>query len=174
MVAYTQPVRMKLVSGSPWARPAMIPMIVVLTIGWIFILAWFLAAFWVYKYNPLWTVTMVASCLLFSVVLTAMSYKLIADFHKRYELEITDDDAVMSVYDELTHRLATQMVLLDDVNYAEYYPYTDSACIILHSSYAQMEVPLWPIGRRAQDVIDFLEGRGIKVVNVQTDDKIPD
>jgi hypothetical protein len=66
------------------------------------------------------------------------------------------------------------MVLLDDVSYVEYYPYSDSACIIMHACHYEMEVPLWPLGEHGQDVIDFLAGRGIRIVNVQTDDKVPE
>ncbi len=66
------------------------------------------------------------------------------------------------------------MVLLDDVSYGEYYPYGDSACVILHAPYCQMEVPLWPFGERGRDVIDFLTGRGIRVVDVQSDEQIPE
>ncbi len=66
------------------------------------------------------------------------------------------------------------MVLIDDVKYAEYYPYCDSSSMILHTSYAQMEVPLWPLGSRGTDVLDYLIGRGVRVVNVQSDDPIPE
>ncbi len=34
--------------------------------------------------------------------------------------------------------------------------------------------PLWPLGEHAQDVIDYLSGRGIRIVNVQSDDRIPE
>jgi hypothetical protein len=37
-----------------------------------------------------------------------------------------------------------------------------------------MEVPLWPLGEQVKDVIDFLDGRGLRIVNVQSDDAIPD
>jgi hypothetical protein len=46
--------------------------------------------------------------------------------------------------------------------------------IILHAPYVDMEVPLWPLSGQGADVVDFLNGRGVNVVNVQSDDKIPD
>ena len=65
------------------------------------------------------------------------------------------------------------MVLLQDVLYAEYYPYPDSASIILHTAYSHVEVPLWPMGERGVDVVDYIAGCGIRVMNVQFDDKVP-
>jgi hypothetical protein len=77
------------------------------------------------------------------------------------------------VTDRKAKKKGTQMLLLADVIYAEYYPYNDSASIIFHTNYARMEVPLWPMGERAQDVVDFLDGRGVRVINVQSDDSMP-
>jgi hypothetical protein len=65
-------------------------------------------------------------------------------------------------------------VLLADIIYAEYYPYLDSASIIFHTSNSDFEMPLWPMGKHAQDAIDFLTGTGVKVVDVQSDEVIPD
>lgn len=174
MIASTQQVRIKLVSGSYWKRVGLIPMGISLTFGWIFAGGWLGICTWLFKYNPIWSATIGASTILFSIYLGIMTYKIISDGYKDYVLELTDDEAVLWEYDRLRKRSATQMVLLDDVKYAEYYPYTDSSCIIFHAPYTDMEVPLWPMGQRGQDVIDFLDGRGVAVVNVQTDDKIPD
>ncbi len=66
------------------------------------------------------------------------------------------------------------MLLIDDIKIGEYYPYSDSASIILYTSYTEMEIPLWPLNHNGQDVIDYLTGRGVKIVNVQFDDKLPD
>ncbi len=65
------------------------------------------------------------------------------------------------------------MVLLDDVKFAEYYPYCDDSSVIFHAPYTDMEVPLWPMGLHAQDILDFLKGRGVHVINVQSDEKFP-
>jgi hypothetical protein len=110
----------------------------------------------------------------FAAFLGSLTYSMFRDACRRYIFEITDTDAVLTVEDKLKRSRSIEMVVLDDIKYAEYYPYTDSACIIFHTPYLQMEVPLWPMGAHGQDVVDFLGGRGVKVVNVQTDDKIPD
>ena len=103
-----------------------------------------------------------------------MSYTLIHDAFQEYIFELTDTEAVLLVNDKLKHKKSTFMILLNDVRYAEYYPYSDSSCIILHAPYYEMEVPLWPLGAHGQDVLDFLTGRGIRVVNVQSDERIPE
>lgn len=165
---------MKFHSGSYWQRVGLMPMVVSLVFGWLFVGAWLGICAWLFQYNALWSVTIAASTVVFAAYLGLMTYKIISESYREYVLELTDDEAVLSVVDRLRKRKSTQMVLLDDVKYAEYYPYRDSASVILHAPYADMEVPLWPMGSRSQDVIDYLDGRGITVINVQSDDKIPD
>lgn len=103
-----------------------------------------------------------------------MAQTLIRDAHRMYVLELTDSEAVLTVLDSASKRCATQMVLLDDITFAEYYPYRDCSSVILHTAYANMEVPLWPLAGHAQDVLDFLDGRGVRVVNVQSDTPFPE
>jgi hypothetical protein len=174
LVTSMHPVHLKLESGSYWHRVGLFPMGISLVFGWVFVVAWLVVCTWLFMYNPLWSITIGASTVLFSVYLGIMSYRMITDAYRDYTFELTEDEAVLSVSDRLKKKQSTQMVLLDDVKYAEYYPYSDSASVILHAPYADMEVPLWPMGKHGQDVIDFLEGRGVTVVNVQSDDRIPD
>jgi hypothetical protein len=102
-----------------------------------------------------------------------IAYRLLVDSKRQYVLELNASEAVLTVLDNLHRQKSTQMVLLDDVKYAEYYPYPDSASVILHAPYTMMEIPLWPLGQQSQDVMDFLAGRGIAIVNAQFDDRIP-
>ena len=149
-------------------------MITIVGIAWAFVLMWLCVAVWVFQYNQYWSVTLTASTLAFAAFLGFMTHKMVRDGYRDFVLEISDCEAVLSVVDRFEHKRSTQMVLLQDIKFAEYYPFQDSACIILHTAYADMEVPLWPLGTNGVDVVDFLAGRGVKVVNVQSDDKIPD
>jgi len=171
--AITTP-RLKLVSKPYKRRAGLLPMIIMLGISWVFVLIWGTLALWIYIYNPLYSIIIGASTIAFSFLLYVMSYKTFADGKLDYELEVNDSEAVLMVKDNLHHKRSQQMVLLDDVKFAEYYPFTDSASVILHAPYADMEVPLWPMENQGQDLIDFLVGRGVNVVNVQSDDKIPE
>jgi len=121
----------------------------------------------------IWGIMIVLSTLAYCAYLGAAGYKIFADCRRKYILELTATEAVLSVIDQSRKKQSTKMVLLSDVNYVEYYPYQDCASLILHAPYADMEVPLWPFGPQAQDVIDFLEGRGVHVINVQSDEKFP-
>lgn len=174
MGVVASPYRMTLISGPYWNRIGLVPMIVILAFGWIFVALWLVVAAYVFPFNPLWTVILSLSTVLFAIYLGFVSYKMVSEAFREYRFELSDSEAVLSVTDRLNKRKSTQMVLLDDVKYAEYYPFQDSASIILHSPYCDMEVPLWPLGTHGQDVVDFLDGRGVKVVNVQSDDEIPE
>lgn len=121
-----------------------------------------------------WGLMIILSTLAYCAYLGIAGYKIYADSRRQYVLELTGTEAILSVIDQLRKKKSTQMVLLADVKYIEYYPYPDCASIIMHAPYTDMEVPLWPFGTQGQDVIDFLEGRGVHVVNVQSDEKIPD
>lgn len=155
-------------------RAGLWPMVAILTLSWVFVALWTGMSFWLFPYSPFYSVIIGASTAAFCVILYIMSRKIYMDSFRNFELEVTDSEAVLSVEDSLNHKRSQQIVLLDDVKFAEYYPYTDSASVILHAPYADMEVPLWPLENQGHDLIDFLEGRGVNVVNVQTDDKIPD
>ncbi|HEY9792017.1 MAG TPA: hypothetical protein V6D22_16540 [Candidatus Obscuribacterales bacterium] len=170
--------RLKLVSKPYKNRSGLWPMIVALTIGFSFSVIWFGVATWMMLQNGAefltWGILIVLSTVLYCVYLGIAAYKIYADSKRQYCLELTENEAFLSVVDSLREKKSTQMVLLCDVKYGEYYPYTDSSCLILHAPYADMEIPLWPLGAQAQDALDFLEGRGVHIINVQSDEKIPE
>lgn len=149
---------------------------VAIVIGFIFMGLWLTVAAFAFAYSACWSIVIAGASVAFASFLTLMAKTLIRDGTRLYVLELTDTEAVLNVTEGRgkRRRRATQMVLLDDIYYAEYYPYRDSTSVILHTSYAEMEVPLWPMGTRAQDALDFLEGRGVPIVNVQSDDPIPE
>ena len=178
MVASVDFVRLRLISKPYKYRAGLWPMVVALTVGFAFSVVWFGAAFWMLMQSGFeyitWGVLIVLSTLAYCLYLAMVSFKIYADSRRKYCLELTETEAVLSVIDTLRKKKSTQMVLLADVKYAEYYPYCDSTCIILHAPYVDMEIPLWPLGVQAQDALDFLDGRGVHIINVQSDDAIPD
>lgn len=145
-----------------------------IVVGMCFMVLWLVMAVVTFQYNIYWSVIIAGAASAFAHLLCMMALTLIRDGKRRYVIEVTDSDVVLNVYDGYSKKSCTQMVLIDDISYAEYYPYCDSSGMILHTSYAQMEIPLWPLGARATDVIDYLIGRGVRVVNVQSDDPIPE
>lgn len=150
------------------------PLWAAIGVGMSFSILWIIAGSVVIIYNFYWAVIMIAAAVAFASLLTHVGYSLVRDGKRKLTLELTSTEAVLIVLDEMNNKQATQMVLLDDIIYGEYYPYRDSATIILHTDYAKMEIPLWPMGERAQDALDFLNGRGVNIVNVQSDDPVPD
>ena len=146
---------------------------VAIVAGFFFMVMWLGVACLTFQYNVYWSIVLGGSALAFSFFLGFMAFTLVRDSKRRYVLELSENEAVLNVHDGLSKKTCTQMVLMDDITYAEYYPYCDSSAIIFHTSYAQMEVPLWPLGSKSTDVLDFLDGRGVKVVNVQSDEPIP-
>jgi hypothetical protein len=165
-------------------RVGLIPLCTGLALGWAFVLLWMIIAIvavWESAYQAsyeihetfIWSMLVLGTSSTFAVCLGLMTFGLLRDCNRDYVLELTESEVVLVVIDKLRKRRGTQMVLLDDVSYAEYYPYPDSASIILHTAYADMEVPLWPMSNQGRDVVDYLDGRGVRVVNVQSDDQIP-
>lgn len=173
MVSSLAPVKINMRSRPYWQRPGLWPMVAIVGLAWLFVIMWIVVCIWVFQYNPYWSIVLLGSTLAFSSFLGLMSYKMVNDSFREFFLEISETEAVLSVIDKMRHRRSVQMVLLDDITFAEYYPFQDSASVILHTSYADMEIPLWPMQRDGADVVDFLAGRGIKVVNVQSDDQFP-
>ena len=164
---------LKLNSNPYRQRVGLIPLIIGIGTGWIFVGLWLWVAVIAFPYNHLWAILISLSTLGFATFLSLLSYSLFQDAHREYQLELNDSEAILIVHDRLGKRKATQMMLLDDIKYAEYYPYQDSASVILHGPHAQMEGTTLPMGKRGEDVVDFLAGRGIRVLNVQFDDQLP-
>lgn len=166
--------RIKIESDPGLRRAGIGPLMAGIVTGWVFSVLWLVVAAATFPFNIYWSLVIGGAAVTFGCLLGLMSYGLLRDAKRRYVLELNDSEAVLVIVDNLRHRKAVQMVLLDDIIYAEYYPYSDSSSIILHTPYTKMEVPLWPMGRRAQDVLDFLDGHGVRIVNVQSDDPIPE
>jgi len=168
------PIKLTLLSNPYKKRVGLLPLSIALTFGWLFVIVWGAVSLFALSHSNYWAMVFAGSTLAFSCVLAYMTVRLISDAFRDYILEVTESECVLVTCDRLRKRRDTAMVLLDDVSYGEYYPYGDSACVILHAPYCQMEVPLWPFGERGRDVIDFLTGRGIRVVDVQSDEQIPE
>lgn len=175
MVALLKPA-IRLESDPRLRRVGSNVMWVAIVIGFLFMGLWLTTAACAFPYSACWSIVVGGAAVAFGSFLAMMAKTLIRDGTRLYVLELTDTEAVLNVTEGKGkgRRRATQMVLLDDIYYAEYYPYRDSRSMILHTSYAEMEVPLWPMGTGAQDALDFLEGRGVPIVNVQSDDPIPE
>jgi hypothetical protein len=174
-VVASSPLKTEIVLKSrPYARRAgLYPMIFALGVSWVFTVAWFSLSFWLINKLAVLALAIAFATTAFAVFLAYMSYRLVVDSYRHYVFEVTDSEAVLKIDDRWRHKQTTKMVLLADVTYAEYYPFLDSAAIIFHAPYIDLEVPLWPLERQGEDIIDFLRGCGVKVVNVQSDDKIP-
>jgi hypothetical protein len=154
-------------------RTGLVPLSAGIVLGWVFVGLWLWVAVIAFSHSFVWSFLVAGSTIVFSIFLTLFTVSLIRDSYRDFQYELNETEAVVTVTDRMIKRKATQMVLLKDIKYAEYYPYTDSSCVILHTSNLDMEVPLWPLGTRAQDVVDFLSGHGVQLMNVQFDDKVP-
>lgn len=178
MTVYTEPIGLTLTSRPGKCRPGLIPMVVALVIGFLFSALWLAVSaclIWKGSFDQVVFGTVTGLCtLLYCCYMSYMGWKLLSEGRRDYLLELTADEAVLTVIDNINRKKATQMVLLDDVKYAEYYPYPDSSSVLLHAPYTVMEIPLWPLGTQSHDVMDFLAGRGIPIVNAQFDDRIPE
>jgi hypothetical protein len=165
---------MRIVSSPYSARVGLVPLLVGLALAWVFIVLWLMVACYVWPSSVVWSCMLTLSATAFALIVSLMTFNLIQEAFRQYTFEISETDCVLTVEDKLRHVSSTKILLLSDVKYAEYYPYRDSASIIIHTPYLSMEVPLWSMQRQGADVVDFLGGRGIKVVNVQSDEPIPD
>lgn len=178
MAVELEKIGLTLTSRPGKCRPGLIPMGIALAVGFLFSGLWLtVSACLIIEGNfdhVIWGSLTGMCTLLYCFYMGYMAWKLLSDSRRDYLLELTGSEAVLTVVDHMNRKKSTQMVLLDDVKFAEYYPYPDSASVMLHAPYTVMEIPLWPLGNGGIDVIDFLAGRGIRVVNVQSDDRIPD
>lgn len=141
--------------------------------GYLMSLTIILTAIFTFKYNFYLPLALLITGIAFSLFLTFYIYRTIKEASCDYILEITGQDAIFTKIDSRNKKRTDQLLLLSDIKYVEYYPYQDSASIIFHTPYIDMDVPLWTMGEHVQDVLDFLKGAGIKIINVESDEAIP-
>ena len=111
--------------------------------------------------------TSIVGFLLFS---TLMARAVIKDMTRRYELEVNPSELVVTSYDR-GGKGKSIMILLGDITYAEYYSWTS---MIVHTDYKTFEVPLWPLGNRSRDLVDYLIGHGVNVIDIEEDGELPE
>lgn len=162
-----------LVSNPGRRRAGLVPLSAALALGWAFSIAWLTVAVFAMAENLAWSVLIILTTIAFTFFLTLMSVSLVRDSYREYRVEISASEIVLTVIDKYAKRTTTQMILFSDVSYVEFYPYPDSACLIFHTPYLQLDVPLWPFGARGRDIVDYLNGLGVKVMDVQFDDQVP-
>lgn len=165
---------LRLVSGPSTARVGFFPLCIAIGLGFAFVCVWLGVAVVAAYQNLYWAVVIVAAATAFALYLGYAAFGMFKESFKNYVVELNASEIVLKVEDRFTHKESTQMVLLNDVKYVEYYPYRDSASAILHTAYNHIEIPLWPLAGHGEDVVDYLEGLGIKIFNVQLDDDLPD
>lgn len=164
---------LKFVSGPTTSRVGFFPLLVAIVLGFAFVCVWLAVAVVAAFQNLYWAVVIVAAASAFALYLGYAAFGMFNEWHRNYIVELNPSELVLNVEDRYKHTKSTQMVLLKDVKYVEYYPYRDSASAILHTAYNHIEIPLWPLSGHGEDVINYLEGRGIRIFNVQLDDEIP-
>ena len=173
MAIVANPTKLYLCSKPFKQRSGKLTMTIFLGVSWAFAFVWLAASVWLMTYNILWGLTICVSTTLFCFYLYLMSKGLIEDARLDYVLELTDSEIIYTVLDRKRAKHCTKMVLIDDISFVEYYPFKDSALAIFHAPYIDLEVPLAPMGDCAQDVIDFLTGKGVPIFNTLCDDKFP-
>jgi len=163
----------KLVSNRKGYYQHTVPMLWGVCFGYLMVGITLFASYLASKHNNFFAFSLFVSALVFAVLLGVVVYRLIGDILCDYTLEVTNQDVTFSKFDHLRKKQTNQSILLSDIKYVEYYPYQDSASIIFHTTSVDLDIPLWPLGGHVQDVIDFLTGAGVRVVDVQSDDPIP-
>ncbi len=165
--------KIKLVSDRRTCYRRVSPVLWGIAFGYLMVGAAIFAGLLAYVHNFYFALSLFFTGLGFAIFLGFLTYNLIRDACCDYILEITGHEAIFSKIDNWQKKRTDQLLLLTDIKYVEYYPYQDSASIIFHTPYIDMDVPLWPLGNHVQDILDFLEGAGVKVINVQSDESIP-
>ncbi len=167
-------VELTLTSRPPLRRHGLVPLFIALSVGIVLSLMWFTVAIFVFFHHHIIGFILAITALGYASYALLIGYRMISDMNQHFKLELTPSEIILTTFNVKKQKKYFKMLLLDDIKLGEYYPYSDSACIILYTGYAEMEIPLWSLPLNGQDVVDYLLGRGIKIVNVQFDDKIPE
>lgn len=157
---------LKFSSGRYKMRSGYMPLSVGLGLAYCFVVLWLIVSINMIPLNPPFGILIMCSTITFCFLVTAMSLSIVKDMQRSYSLEVNETEVVLDIT-ERSGKSKPLMILLDDVIYAEYY---SSSCVIFHTSYRDFEVPIWPLGARGVDFVDYLIGRGVQVINVEQDE----
>lgn len=157
---------LKFSSGRYKMRSGYMPLSVGLALAYCFVVLGLVVSVNMLPLNMPFAILILCSTITFGILVTAMSLSIIKDMQRSYSLEVNETEVVLDIT-ERSGKSKPLMILLDDVIYAEYY---SSSCVIFHTSYRDFEVPIWPLGARGADFVDYLIGRGVRIVNVEQDE----
>jgi ABC-type multidrug transport system fused ATPase/permease subunit len=179
-------------AGNKGGRSSNLPLVVGLALALVQIAVTLALSFLLFAQNAVFALLLAASALAFLFIVLTVAMRMLSNGQRLYNFEITPTELILEILSlppessardkkkkQSLHKRSERrkigrvMVYLPDVRYCEYYPYPDSASMIFHTAYSHLEVPLWPLGERRNDLVDYLIGLGIEVVNVQFDDEIP-
>lgn len=181
-------------AGNKGGRSSNLPLVVGLALALVQIAVTLALSFLLFAQNAIFALLLSASALAFLFIVLTVAWRMLSNGQRLYNFEITPTELILEILSlppessdqakkkqqkqgqnkrSQRRKIGRVMVYLPDVRYCEYYPYPDSASMIFHTAYSHLEVPLWPLGERRNDLVDYLIGLGIEVVNVQFDDEIP-
>ncbi|MBX9938575.1 MAG: hypothetical protein K2Y32_04950 [Candidatus Obscuribacterales bacterium] len=180
-------------AGNKGGRSSNLPLVVGLALALVQIAVTLTLSLLLFAQNAIFALLLSASALAFLFIVLTVAMRMLSNGQRLYNFEVTPTELILEILSlppepserqskkqdkrkkkrSERRKIGRVMVFLPDVRYCEYYPYPDSASMIFHTAYSHLEVPLWPLGERRNDLVDYLIGLGIEVVNVQFDDEIP-
>lgn len=180
-------------AGNRGGRSSNLPLVVGLALALVQIAVTLTLSLLLFSQNAIFALLLSASALAFLFIVLTVAMRMLSNGQRLYNFEVTPTELILEILSlppepserqskkqdkgkkkrSERRKIGRVMVFLPDVRYCEYYPYPDSASMIFHTAYSHLEVPLWPLGERRNDLVDYLIGLGIEVVNVQFDDEIP-
>ncbi|MBY0360187.1 MAG: hypothetical protein K2W82_19460 [Candidatus Obscuribacterales bacterium] len=148
-------------------RIGLIPTTISIVLGWVITALGFISACYALQYYRLTGALMMLAVFCLGFLMTFITHRFISEIQEEHELYINGNLLSLSRLnkDDSTH--VKQELSLSEVSSAEYYPAADTSNMVLHGKTADLEIPLWSFGPKAEEkIVQYIKAHDVQVVDI--------
>ena len=143
-----------------------LPVGAVLICGWTISGASFITSLWILPYNSATALVILFLTSVLVSLLWSRTKKLAMQSSFRYELLLTETEAILYTYDIVDRRHMVRSVRLRDVTSAEFFVAGEFANLALITPDRNLEIPLWTFGTSRKLILQSLKAHGVRLVHI--------
>ncbi|MGD9681944.1 MAG: hypothetical protein AB7W16_12235 [Candidatus Obscuribacterales bacterium] len=163
----THSARIQLTSLPASKRPGYFAVTGVYLFACAFVIVWYAAAWTTYSQSAAFATMILVINSVFAAYLFFSLRRLRHRIATQFVIEIAGDFLYFFELDKLSNERKYTRINLDEVVSCEYYPYQDSASLILTTAHEKtLDLPLWLMPDSGRMLVDHLKDRGFEILRV--------
>lgn len=157
---------LRLTSIEPSERPGGNIVAAMYAFAWLFVLAWYVAAFEIATHSTAFAMLILGCDTAFAVYLIYSSLRLRRKTFNAFGVSVDGDLLTFRERDSVTGAEVIDQIDLRLVDRAEYYAYQDAGSLILRTTERSLDLPLWAFPRGGESLLNYLRERDVRILSV--------